>query len=242
MKKSLLAASLLACSAASMAGPAATVHTPTVEYGESELELNLGTTRESGEERETAAVLAYGRGVTQHWFTEAEAEFVREGSGGTRLEAVEWENILTFAEQGELPVDIGLLLALERPMDHAEGWEVKLGALLQKEFGKVQLNFNPILERHFDAEEKSETELVYEWQAKYRHTQAFEFGMQGFGEVGKWNDWEDSDEQTHMAGPAVFGKLPLGEHDAIKYDLALLYGLNDHTADHTLRMTLEYEF
>ena len=162
MKKSLLAASLVACSAAASAGPAAYVHTPTVEYGETELELHLGTTREHGEERETAAVLAVGRGVTQHWFTEIEAEFEREGSGGSRLEAIEWSNTLIFAEQGELPVDIGLLLVLERPMDHDEGWEVKVGALLQKDVGKVQLNFNPILERHFDAEEESETELVYE--------------------------------------------------------------------------------
>ncbi|MCB1955715.1 MAG: hypothetical protein KDG55_08560 [Rhodocyclaceae bacterium] len=242
MKKSTLAAGLLALSSAAMAGPAAYVHTPTVEYGETEIELHLGTTREPGEERETAAVLAFARGLTQHWYSEVEFEFEREGSQGTRLEAFEWANILTFAEQGEWPVDLGLLLVLERPMDHAEGWEVKVGALLQKDFGKVQLNFNPILERHLDAEEESETELVYEWQAKYRYAQAFEFGMQGFGEVGKWNDWEDSDEQTHMAGPAIFGKWPIGEHDAIKYDMALLYGLNDHTADHTLRMTVEYEF
>lgn len=149
--------------------------------------------------------------------------------------------MLLFAEPGEHAVDIGLLFALERPMDHAEGWEVKLGPLLQTESGKLQFNFNPILERHFNADEKSDTELTYQWQVKYRHTQAFEFGMQGFGEVGKWNDWEDSDEQEHMAGPAIFGKIPVGEH-AMKYNAALLFGLNDHTADHTFRMTLEYEF
>ena len=74
-----------------------------------------------------------------------------------------------------------------------------------------------------------------------RHAQAFEFGLPGFGEVGEWNDWEDSEDQEHMAGPAVFGKLPLGEH-ALKYDADLLFGLNDHTADNTLRVRLEYEF
>lgn len=242
MRKSpLIAAALVSWSVAALAGPAAYVRTPTVEYGEKELELHLGTTREKGEDRETAAVLAFGYGVTQRWKTELEAEFEREGSGGTRLEAVEWENVLLFAEPGEHAVDVGLFFAVERPMDHAEGWEVKLGPLLQTEFGKLQLNFNPILERHLDAEEKSDTELTYQWQLKYRHAQAFEFGMQGFGEVGKWNDWEDSDEQEHMAGPAIFGKLPVGAH-ALKYDAALLFGLNGHTADHTFRMTLEYEF
>lgn len=243
MKHALRTAALaLLTVGAAHAGPADYVHTPNVEYGEKEIELHLGTLREHGEDRESAAVFAFGMGVTEHWFTELLTEFERTGGDATKLEAVEWENIFQLTERGQYPVDVGVLFEVERPMDHAEGWEVKLGPLLQTEFGKVQVNFNPILERHFDAEEKSETELTYQWQAKYRLMQSFEFGAQGFGEVGKWNDWEKSDEQTHKAGPAIFGKLPLGNHDAFKYNAALLFGLNRHTPDHTLRATLEYEF
>ncbi len=40
----------------------------------------------------------------------------------------------------------------------------------------------------------------------------FEYGLQGFGEVGKWDDWESSSDQQHKAGPAIFGKLPVGNH------------------------------
>ena len=118
---------------------------------------------------------------------------------------------------------------------------IEIGPLIKTEVGKVQFNFNPLFERHVRAEEDGETELSYQWQVKFRHAQAFEFGLQGFGEVGEWNDWEESEDQEHMAGPAVFGKLPVGEH-ALKYDAALLFGLNDHTADNTLRVRLEYEF
>lgn len=224
------------------AGPADYVNTPSVEYGEKELGLHLGSTREKGAARENAALLTIGMGLTQRWFSEVGAEFTREAPNSTRLEAVEWENVFLLTEPGEYPVDLGLLFEVERAMDHAEGWEVKLGPLLQTEFGKLQLNFNPILERHFDSEEHSDTELTYQWQAKYRYLECFEYGFQGFGEVGKWNDWEERSAQTHKAGPAVFGKLPLGGRHALKYDAALLFGLNRNTADQTLRATLEYEF
>jgi hypothetical protein len=43
-------------------------------------------------------------------------------------------------------------------------------------------------------------------------------------------------------GPAVFGKLMLGEHDAIKYNAAWLVGMTDAAPDSTLRMQIEYEF
>ena len=201
----LLAALALVWSASASAGPAAQVYTPTVEFGETELELRYGTTREPDEAREHSAVLAVAYGVTQRWKTELEAEFEREHGHGTRLEAIAWENIVLLTEPGEYAFDVGLLVEIERPMEHEEGWVVEFGPLIQTEVGKVQLNFNPLFERHFRSEEDSETELSYQWQVKVRHAQAFEFGLQGFGEVGEWNDWEDSEDQEHMAGPAVFG-------------------------------------
>ena len=77
---------------------------------------------------------------------------------------------------------------------------------------------------------------------KYRWLPEFEFGLQGFGEMGKWNDWAAKDEQSHRVGPAVFGKLPLGGGQAIKYNAAWLVGTSKAAPDHTLRMQVEYEF
>ena len=139
-------------------------------------------------------------------------------------------------------MDVGFLLEIERPTNHAEGWEVKWGPLLQTEFGKVQLNANLLFQRSFLAEEPSATVFLYQWQLKYRWLPEFEFGLQGFGEMGKWNDWVAKDEQAHRVGPAVFGKLPLGGGQAIKYNAAWLVGTSKAGADHTLRMQVEYEF
>lgn len=245
MKSSAVCVAALAslCLQHAVAGPADYVYTPTVEYGERELDFKFGTAKEPGDDRESAASLGLGLGVTPYWFTEIYAKFNRVGGDGTKLDAVEWENKFQLTETGEYPVDVGLIVELERPQDHAEGWEVKFGPLFQADLTqKLQANVNLLFERQFDAEEDSKTELGYQWQLKYRWKPEIEFGAQGFGEVGEWNDWESSDEQSHKAGPAVFGKLPIGDHQAIKYNAAYLVGLSDHAPDHTLRIQIEYEF
>lgn len=195
-----------------------------------------------GAEREDAARLLFGMGVTQRWFTEIGFEFARGADSGTKLEAVEWENIFQLTEQGEYPVDVGLLVEIERPQDRSEGYELKVGPLFQTDVGRFQLNGNLIFERHIDAREESHTELAYQWQVKYRWKPAFEFGAMGFGDLGKWDNWEPHHEQSHLLGPAVFGKLPVGERKAVKYNAAYLTGVTDGAADHVLRLQLEYEF
>ncbi|MCK9986121.1 MAG: hypothetical protein AzoDbin1_02593 [Azoarcus sp.] len=243
MKKQLIALALAGFGAGiAHAGPAAYIYTPTVEYGEHEIEFKAGSHRDHSKEDETAMMIGYGMGVTPWWFTELNVEYERERGERFKYEAFEWENKFQLLETGKYPIDLGVLVEIERPREHAEGWELKLGLLTQKDFGKVQANFNVLAERHYDAEEKSETELGYQWQLKYRLMPTFEYGLQGMGEVGKWNDWAKSDEQEHMAGPAIFGKLPMGGHQALKYDVGFLFGMTKDTPEHTLRMKLEYEF
>ena len=86
------------------------------------------------------------------------------------------------------------------------------------------------------------TEIGYQWQIKYRWLQAFEFGAQGFGEMGRWDNWDQSALQNHRLGPAVFGKVGVGTGQAIRYNAAMLFGASDAAPDHTFRMQVEYEF
>jgi hypothetical protein len=60
--------------------------------------------------------------------------------------------------------------------------------------------------------------------------------------MGKWNDWAPADEQSHKAGPAIFGKVHLPEHAAIKYNAAWLFGLSNGAPDNTFRLQAELEF
>jgi hypothetical protein len=47
------------------------------------------------------------------------------------------------------------------------------------------------------------TEMGYQLQARYSLRRELEVGVQAFGDMGKWNHWEPSDEQNHRIGPAV---------------------------------------
>ena len=238
----LLVAGALLTPLTAFAGPSDYVYTPTVEYGEREIDFKFGTARKDDEPRESAASIGYGVGATEWWFTEVYLKYKKENNAGTKYDAIEWENKFQLTETGKYPVDLGFLVEIERPRDHAEGWEVKWGPLLQTEFGKVQLNGNLIFERKYKAADLTHTELLYQWQAKYRWLPQFEFGLQGFGSVGKWNNWDNSDQQSHRAGPAVFGKLPLGGKQAIKYNAAWLVATSKAAPDNTFRMQMEYEF
>lgn len=244
MNKSLLAAALASLALNAVAGPADYVSTPTVEYGEKEIELKYGDRKLADDTHERAATLGFGMGVTPTWFTEVNVEFEKETGKGGEIEAFEWENKFQLTEPGQYAVDVGLFTEIEIPHESGDPYELKVGPLFQTEFGKTQINANLLFERKFgggDAVEK-EVEMGYQWQVKYRLQPEFEFGAQGFGEVGEWNDWEPSDEQSHVAGPAVFGKVALSSHTALKYNAALLLPLNEASPDRTLRFQMEYEF
>lgn len=239
-KAASLAALGMLCLQTAHASPTDYVYTPTVEAGETEIDFKFGT--EDNSPRESMASLGLGHGVNDWWFTEAYVKYAREGSGGIKYDAFEWENKFQLTETGKYPVDIGLITEIEIPKNNDEGIEFKFGPLFQSEFGKLQLNGNVLFEKHFDAAESAPTEMAYQWQAKYRWLPSFEYGMQGFGEMGEWNHWESSSNQEHKIGPAIFGKLAMSHRTAIKYNAAWLFGLTENTPDNTFRLQTELEF
>lgn len=227
-----------------MAGAADYVYTPTVESGEKEIDFKFGTAKQPDGTRSTATSLGFGYGATDYWFTELYLK--RELEGGEGLSLAEWENKFQLTETGKYAVDIGLITEIEAPLNSSnEPWEFKIGPLFQTEFGKLQLNGNVLFERKFgskDADDSHVTEMGYQWQAKYRLQPEFEFGLQGLGEMGEWNNWNSANSQIHRIGPAVFGKVKLGQRQALKYNTALLFGTSEAAPNHTFRMQVEYEF
>lgn len=227
------------------AGPADYVYTPTVEYGEREIDFKHGSARQQDGTLTQVTSLGFGYGATESWFTEVYLKRESEGSEG--LTIAEWENKFQFTETGRYPVDAGLITEFEAPVNNSnEPYEFKFGPLLQTEFGKLQLNGNLLFERKFghhnDGDDPYITEIGYQWQVKYRWQPALEFGAQGIGEMGEWNDWDKQDNQIHRVGPAVFGKFGLGNRQVIKYNAAWLVGASDAAPNHTFRMQVEYEF
>ena len=238
-----LACSTFVATAPAFAGPSAYIYTPIVEEGEREIDFKAGSARARDGGRESQQSIGLGLGVNRWWFTEVYAIWKKEPGEPTRFDAWEWENKFQLTETGKYPVDVGFLLEIERPRDRAEGYELRWGPLLQADLTPtIQANLNLLIEKHLRSSEASPAELGYQWQLKYRWKPAFEFGLQGLGDVGPWRQWEPRSEQPHSAGPAIFGRIALGARQAIKYNAGLLFGLTDAAPRRTLRLQAEYEF
>ena len=237
-----LALSCLVHAQPAAAGPSDYVVMPIVDEGEREIDLKAGSRKLRDGGRESAWSLGLGYGASSWWFTELYAKWHHEPGARKAFDAWEWENKFQLTQTGQYAVDVGFLLEIERPKDRSEGYEYVWGPLLQTEFGLVQANLNLLIEKHIRAAEPAKAELGYQWQMKYRWKPALEAGVQGFGSVGPWSDWAASKAQSHTAGPALFGRVKVGDHQAIQYNAGLLFGLNHASPRHTLRVQAEYEF
>ena len=241
----LLGAVALGLPIVAHAGPSDYVYEPAVEYGEREIDFKAGTAKLRNDEgRESAASLGFGYGATQWWFTEAYLKYHHEPGNHHQYDAFEWENKFQLTEHNQYFVDVGLITEFEVPR-HEEGYEFKVGPLFQGDAGPVRWNANLLFEKVFrgSRDEEHPTEMGYQLQARYSLRQGFDVGVQAFGEMGKWNHWDPSREQNHRLGPAIFGKVRLGEgREAIKYNAAWLHGVTDGAPKDTFRLQAEYEF
>jgi hypothetical protein len=234
------AAALMLVSHIAAADPASKVHLPTVVQGELEFELFGGYQWWSGHdddrERQLVGELEYG--VTSWWKTALEVSTTRIPGESYKLDEIEWENTFALTEPGRYWLDLGLFVELAR--DHAEGRNaVALGPMFQKELGPIQANLNVIFERQLGASAEPGAEINYEWQVKWRRDPRFEPGLQGFGTLGRTNNFGHETEAN--IGPAFFGQVPVGGRNKLKYETAVLFGLNRNTPDTTVRFQIEYE-
>ncbi len=151
--------------------------------------------------------LGLGWNVDERWYTGVLASYVGSEGTATRLSTLNWQNDLVLTG-GRYPVDVALHTLVTK--DYSGGHALEFGPALQTDVGRTQLNFNLFFARAFGAMAGKPTQLKYQWQARYRWMPALHVGLQGFGEVGRWDHWPAWQKQSHRAGPAVFGKLPIG--------------------------------
>ena len=226
---------------ASCASPEAYIVTPIVEEGEHEIDIKYGSTKTRTGEKVAALSIGYGVAVNSRWFTELYAKY-QSSNGERSFDAFAWENRFLLTEQGKYWLDVGALIEIERPKDRTEGYEVTYGLLLQKEQDRMQYNLNLMLQRHYRSPEFQQTNLMYQAQAKYRYSQAFEPGVQAMGNLGKWDSWSGGNNTQHSIGPAIFGKISVGTKRKISYNAAILRGTTLSTPKTTFRLQTEFEF
>lgn len=188
-----------------------------------------------------APELGLSYNVNSRWYTEVTVAGFRLGAGSTHLEAVEWQNDVMLT-QGELPFDLAFHTTIERATNGSGAIAIEYGPVLQTELGRTQFNLNLFLQRELRTGTPQVTELAYQWQVKYRWKEQLQWGVQGFGEVGKWNDPLPRAQQSHRAGPALFGSWALGGKQELRYDAALLVGTNTAIHGKTFSTRIQYVF
>ena len=241
-RRATLCALLLVGSASAFADPADYVFTPYTDIGKWQLAWGAGTEHARDGSRATQQTLSIGGAPVARWYTSVYAAWAANDGGAYALDEWSWANHLALTSPGDGPVDIGVLCELSRPHDREEG---RLGAAcgptLQMDTDDLQLNLNLSLGKHFGAAEAERPQLGYQWQVKTLVAQGVEFGAQGFGALGTWNDWAPASQQEHTLGPAIFLKThALG--GPIRFDAAVLFGIGAGSPKTVLRMRLQHEF
>lgn len=235
----ILAAGLLAATA--RADPGYYVVTPYVNEGLVIADFRYWTVTNSGWPEVIWPEVGIAYGVTSRWTTELFMSWVGVNNAATKPSTLNWQNNVLLT-QGELPLDIALHLQLIGDRHDAHHRTVEFGPLLQTDFGRTQVNANLIIERGSGLASPQPTQLKYQWQLRYRWIPAWHVGLQGFGELGTWNDWAPHAQQSHRAGPALFGTWRQGDKTVYRLQAGWLTGKTYGTSGHlfTLRATAEF--
>jgi hypothetical protein len=193
--------------------------------------------RHGGRERQQQ--LGLGWAPDARWFGAVYGAWTSEDGAGWRQD--EWSALAHAWLLAPGPVQVGLLAQVDKPRDRDEGTGFTAGPTLQVNTDDVQFNLDPRLEWRAGAAERAPASLGYQWQAKALLGPRLEWGAQGFGELGPWRHWAPRGEQSHLLGPAIFGKWMLADGRPLRLDAAWLVGIGGATRA-VLRLRIDHEF
>lgn len=177
-------------------------------------------------------------GVNPRWTTRLLASWVGRRLDAQQPESLQWHNdwLLT---QGEWPLDLALHTALRRGF-RGHGDALEWGPVGVTDLGRTQLTGNLFFERGLGRGDDRPTQLKYQWQLRHRWQPGLHLGAQGFGELGRWDDWAAAGRQSHRLGPALF--VTPGPQGArpLQLQLAWLRGKTYGRPGHMLSLQLQW--
>jgi len=223
LRRLTLAISLLCTCCAAAADPGYYVVTVYDNYEVRTIDFRYWTVKFPNRPEVIWPELGFGYGISTRWYTELYASFIGSSQMATKLSTWNWQNDVLLT-QGEYPLDVAIHTNLIRYANTEEGYAVEFGPVLQTDVERTQLNANVFFERGYGGSDAGPMQLKYQWQVRYRWKPLLNLGAQGFGELGQWDHWAPHDQQSHRAGPAVFGTLALGDRESLLYQAAYLIG------------------
>jgi len=232
---------LLACLVyATSPASAKDVYSPNVEKGEFEFEYKLDVTVDGNQQKngtnQHQIELSYG--ITSRWLSAVTGIFTNAPSRKFRYSAFKWENIYQLFEPDAQWLDAGLYLEYLVPassQNASQKLEFKL--LLEKRTGFWLHTLNLELAKQFGTSVR-ETTFGYAWRSKWQVARAFNPGFEAFATIGPLRRFRPVDQQSHLVGPVLYGKLT----DPLKYEAGYLFGLTRGSVDGNVKFNLELEF
>lgn len=170
---------------------------------------------------------AYGQGLGERWAGEI---YAIGRPGGNTVDAVEVEVKHQLTEQGEYDVDWGVLLELERCFA-CNSWEASAVLLAARDWSRWTALVNVGLIYEWGSGIRSEAESRLAAQLRYRVTPLLEPGLELY-----------AGEDTRALGPSLTGSARLGPGHGLRWNAAVVFGLNGAAADTTAKLHVEYEF
>lgn len=208
---------------AALAGPAVAdpgyyVVTPYDQAGRVGTELRYWTVKPPGQDATLWPEIGISYGINTRWTTRLLASWIGSGASDLVLSSVNWQHLVLLT-QGERSYDLGLHAQLTR--NRGDGNALELGPVWQTDLGRLKLNANVFWE--YDSA-KRDTRLKLQWRGVYRMAPGWRVGVEGFSEVGQWNDWAPRARQSHRAGPALLATLWDEGPDTVTLNAAFLFG------------------
>lgn len=221
---------LMAVSAAQVHAEMNRVYHPYVEQNERELEYGF-TLRDLGGDQ----VLLNRAGIGYAWndkiFTEVYLLTESINHEGEQVRGYEVELKWQITEQGEYWADWGLLLEAGTAKD-INSHELAAGVLWEKELASRWVaTANAIAEYEYGGDITDEFETALRAQLRYRYSMAIEPAFEFY-----------LDDQDWAAGPALMGTVKFSGRKQVRWELGLLFGLNEDTPESSLRGGIEFEF
>jgi len=216
------------------------VYSPNVEGGELEFEYNLDITVDGNPQKNKTNRHQFelGYGITDRWHSSVYGIFADAPGQKFRYSAFKWENIYQLFEPGTQWLDAGLYLEYFVPaasQNANQALEFKL--LLEKQSGSWLHTLNLELAKQFGTSVR-DTTFGYAWRSKWQVTRAFNPGFEAFATIGPLRRFRPVDQQSHLVGPVIYGKLT----DSLKYEAGYLFGLTRGSVDGNVKFNLELEF
>lgn len=244
MKKSLICAGMLALQLHDVQAATGYYLVPVyADEGMAGVDFRYWNAKRYGVAPQGSPEIGLSYGVNSRWNTELIGAWSQTDAGGTTLMGQGWQNELLLT-QGQYPFDLAIHTLVQRYQQRSRGEGLEIGPALQTEIGRTQFNINVFLSRDYHGQVANTTQLSYQWQVRYPWTPALQFGAQGFGEPGQWDNFSSTARQSHRAGPALFGSAYFGEQrrQELRYESAYLIGKNSGRNAKSVTLRVQYLF